>query len=68
MHYEPAGDWSKTEEGWAIMQDAETRSMTVYRANGFAADSEGPTLYTRDEFERFISNLRHAAATIWPDA
>ena len=42
--------------------------LTVWRANGVSADSEGPTLYTRDEFERFISNLRHAAATIWPDA
>jgi len=54
-------------EGWDIMADAEAKALTVYRTNGFAADSEGPTIYDREEFERFISNLRHAAATLWPD-
>lgn len=52
---------------WEIMADAEAGCLTVYRSNGFAADSEGPSMYTREEFEEFVSNLRHAAATLWPD-
>jgi hypothetical protein len=52
--------------GWEIMYDVEASALTVYRTNGVVADSEGPTLYNREEFERFVSNLRYAASQVWP--
>jgi hypothetical protein len=53
---------------WEIRAEHNLGELTVMRFNGFAADSEGPTIYDREQFEEFVSNLRHAAATLWPDA
>jgi hypothetical protein len=41
------------------------RVLVVMRANGGYADSEGPTLYSLDELEDFIRDLREAATHVW---
>jgi hypothetical protein len=51
---------------WEIMEDAEAHVLTVYRANGFAADSEGPTIESPEQLEEFIGDLRVAATHVWP--
>ena len=40
--------------------------LTIHRANGITADSEGPTLTSREQFEQFVSELRHLASMVWP--
>lgn len=50
---------------WEIMEDAETGVVTIYRSNGFGADSEGPTLTSYEEMEEFISALRNAASHVF---
>lgn len=54
-----------TDRPWEIMEDAEAGAVTVYRTNGVAADSEGPTLYSYEEMEEFISALRNAASHVF---
>jgi hypothetical protein len=59
---------SDSEMLWAIFEFTTPKpSVTVMRANGFAADSEGPTFHSRDEVWRFVSELRDAADRVWPD-
>lgn len=52
---------------WAIWPEKALGTLTIMRANGVEADSEGPTLSSREEFERFVSELRWAAAQVWAD-
>lgn len=59
-----------TEEGtilWGIFEFmTPQRSVRICRANGYACDSEGPELYSREEAERFIGELREAVERVWP--
>lgn len=52
---------------WAVVEYGRPKpSLTVCRANGGVPDSEGPTLYSRAEFERFVTELSAAADRVWP--
>jgi hypothetical protein len=61
------------DKGWVIAEqvygdgtrDRQRRVLVVFRANAGFADSEGPTLYSRQELEEFIQDLRHAADGLW---
>ena len=60
-------------KGWVISEQVvgdsirvrQQRVLVVYRANGGYADSEGPSLYSLDELEDFIRDLREAASNVW---
>jgi hypothetical protein len=60
-------------KGWVISEQVvgdgtrvrQERVLVVMRANGGYADSEGPTLYSREELEDFITDLRQAADGVW---
>jgi len=51
---------------WEIRAEHNLGELVIMRSNGFAADSEGPTLHSREEFETFVSELRYVAAQVWP--
>ena len=61
------------DKGWVISEQVvgdgvrlrQRRVLVVMRANAGFADSEGPTLFSLDELEDFIRDLREAAANVW---
>jgi hypothetical protein len=61
------------DKGWVIAEqvwgdgtrERQRRVLVVYRANGGTADSEGPALYSPEEVEEFIADLRQAADGLW---
>ena len=61
------------DKGWVISEQVvgdgtrlrQRRVLVVMRANAGFADSEGPTLFSLDELEDFIADLRHHASEVW---
>jgi len=52
---------------WVFEHDEHAHNLTIHRANGIAADSEGPTLVSPEELNSFVNDLYAYAAKVWPE-